>query len=495
MLNNEEIIKLIFGLKIKYLRQQKQYSYQELSNLTGLVVSYLHDIEKGKKYPKVDKINALADALGVDYNYLVSTQASKKIQPIVDLVQSDFFKVFPLELFGITPAKLFELFSTTPDKVNAFIGTITKIARNYQMKNEHFYMAALRSYQDIYDNYFEDIEQAVEKFRTTLQVKSNLPLKTDYLIELLRKHYQITVDKHKMVNHPEIDSVRSYFSKQKKVLYLNGALNMAQENFLLARELGFQFLELKERPYLTRMEQVDSFDQLLNNFRASYFSVALLMPELALVEDIRQFAQQATWQPQRLVQLLDKYNVTPEMFLQRLTNLLPHHFGINDLFFLRMNGSESNSRFDMTKELHLSQLHSPYANERDEHYCRRWVSIKIIEAMWQQPANLHQPLLVQAQISQYWESSNAYLCIALAKTEHFGTPNHSSVTLGLLINDKLRQIFRFLNDLALPIFQVNTTCERCSMPDCKERAATPIVLEKVAQHEKVKLALEDLERE
>lgn len=78
MLNNEEIIKLIFGLKIKYLRQQKQYSYQQLSNLTGLVVSYLHDIEKGKKYPKVDKINVLADALGVDYNYLVSTQASKK---------------------------------------------------------------------------------------------------------------------------------------------------------------------------------------------------------------------------------------------------------------------------------------------------------------------------------------------------------------------------------------------------------------------------------
>lgn len=325
-------------------------------------------------------------------------------------------------------------------------------------------------------------------------MKPDLPLRTDYLEELLQKHYQITVDRDKMVNHPELSSVRSYLSGSKKVLYLNGALNMAQENFLLARELGFQFLELKERPYLTRMEQVDSFDQLLNNFRASYFSVALLMPELALVEDIRQFAQQVTWQPQRLVQLLDKYNVTPEMFLQRLTNLLPHHFGINDLFFLRMNGRESNTRFDMTKELHLSQLHSPYANERDEHYCRRWVSIKIIEAMWQQPANLHQPLLVQAQISQYWESPNAYMCIALAKTEHFGTPNHSSVTLGLLINDRLRQIFRFLNDPVLTVFQVNTTCERCSMPDCEQRVAAPTALEKIAQQENVKLALEDLER-
>ncbi|NJK84055.1 MAG: helix-turn-helix domain-containing protein, partial [Saprospiraceae bacterium] len=329
----EEIIKLIFGFKVKYLRQQKNFSYQELSDLTGLVVSYLHDIEKGRKYPKVDKINALASALGVDYDYLVSTQASKKIQPIVDLVQSDFFKAFPLELFGITPAKLFELFSTTPDKVNAFISTITKIARNYQMKNEHFYMAALRSYQDIYDNYFEDIEQAVEKFTATFEVKPDLPLTPQYLEELLETHYHITINRNEIIDYAELRQVRSYFSKSKKVLYLNKGLNRAQELFLLARELGFQFLDLKERPYLTRIEQVDSFEQLLNNFKASYFSVALLMPEQVLIKDIRQLAEQTSWKPQILIALLKKYEVTPEMFLQRLTNLLPHHFGINDLFF------------------------------------------------------------------------------------------------------------------------------------------------------------------
>ncbi len=35
--------------------------------------------------------------------------------------------------------------------------------------------------------------------------------------------------------------------------------------------------------------------------------------------------------------------------------------------------------FEITKELHLSQLHNPYANALNEHYCRRWISIKSIK--------------------------------------------------------------------------------------------------------------------
>ena len=65
MLSNDQIIRLIFGFKVRYLRLQKGLSYQELSNITGLSTSYLNDIEKGKRYPKTDKITALALALDV----------------------------------------------------------------------------------------------------------------------------------------------------------------------------------------------------------------------------------------------------------------------------------------------------------------------------------------------------------------------------------------------------------------------------------------------
>ena len=68
----EEYIKLIFGLKLKQIRGRKNLSLFGLSKLTGLSKSYLNEIEKGKKYPKTDKIALLAEKLEIPYDNLVS---------------------------------------------------------------------------------------------------------------------------------------------------------------------------------------------------------------------------------------------------------------------------------------------------------------------------------------------------------------------------------------------------------------------------------------
>ena len=127
MLSEGDIVKLIFGLKVQDLRQRAALSYQQLSDRTGLAISYLHGIEKGKKYPKADKILVLADALDTNYDYLVSLEPNKRLRPVIELLRSDFLKVFPLETFGISTTKLLELLVQAPERVNAFIGTIIKI--------------------------------------------------------------------------------------------------------------------------------------------------------------------------------------------------------------------------------------------------------------------------------------------------------------------------------------------------------------------------------
>ena len=104
-------LKLIFGLKLKEIRNDKGVSYQELREKTGLSLSYLSEIENGKKYPKGDKIMAIAKALDVSYDELVSLKVPKKLEPVVHLIQSDFFKAFPLEQFGLNPQKLVEIIS------------------------------------------------------------------------------------------------------------------------------------------------------------------------------------------------------------------------------------------------------------------------------------------------------------------------------------------------------------------------------------------------
>jgi transcriptional regulator with XRE-family HTH domain/predicted transcriptional regulator len=492
MIKEEDIIKLVFGLKIKYLRLQRQLSYQDMADLTGLSLSYLHDIENGKKYPTTKKIVHLADSLSVDYDELVSLKkAPKKLQPIVDLLRSDFLNLFPSDMFGIELSKVLELFSNAPDKLNAFLGTIFTITRNYQMRQEHFYMAALRSYQDMHDNYFGEIEAQVHRFKKENSLPDTPPFKASRLEAVLRKAFDIRIDRGSICKQEELAGIRSYFVPETMTLHLNKGLSPEQEAFLIGRELGFQFMQLTDRPYETRLLRPGHFELLLNNFKASYFSVALLMDEQSITEDMRQIFGKDTWQEDAFTLLLEKYAVTPEMLLQRLTNILPKHLGIKDLFFLRMSGSEDLKLFTMTKELHLSRQHNPYANELNETYCRRWVSVTILKRLRSMHPTPKSPI-TDAQISRYWKSPNEYLCISLAKAEQ--GKKSVSVTIGLMLNDNLRNHVRFLNDRNLKLRTVNTTCQRCDMPDCAERQAAPSIIERENDIRQIFSALENLKK-
>jgi hypothetical protein len=51
---------------------------------------------------------------------------------------------------------------------------------------------------------------------------------------------------------------------------------------------------------------------------------------------------------------------------------------------------------DKRKELHITNQQEPHANEMNEHYCRRWVSIRTIEESIKQGK-----ITFDAQISSY----------------------------------------------------------------------------------------------
>lgn len=484
MITDNDIIKLILAFKIKHLRSKQQLSYHELASISGLSVSYLNDIEKGKKYPKPDKIRALATAFNVDYNELVSTKADKKLLPVIELLNSGFFKHFPASEFGFDMEKLIDFFSNSPDRISAFISTILKMVRSYQIDKEDFYRVALRSYQDMHDNFFPELEEATKAFRHKHTINENVPSKAS-LIKILKAEYNYGIDYEALPKNKKLVSFRSYVNPIKKVIYLNANLTLEQERFLLAKELGFQFLQLSERPFETVLNKEASFEKLLNNYKASYFAAALLINSESIVEDINIMSVATEWKPTLITSLLEKYKVTAETFLQRLTNILPHFFKLNDLFFIRVEGSTNMIDYRISKELHLSGLQKPYQNQLLEHLCHRWVSISSIKSL-----HYHKdPHIIDAQISSYWQTDNAYFCISIAQANGFNESIGSSVTLGISMSENLRGTFNFIKDPNLRKRMVHTTCERCSIPDCEHRVAPPTVVDRAIRETELETEL------
>ncbi|MFT5641797.1 MAG: transcriptional regulator with XRE-family HTH domain [Cyclobacteriaceae bacterium] len=471
-------LKHIFGLKIKEIRQEKQITYQELKEKTGMSISYLSEIENGKKYPKADKIMLLSDALEVPYDELVSLKVPRKLQPIIGLIQSDFFKAFPLMDFGLNPQKLVEIVSQDPEKINAFINTILQISRNFELKQEQFYYAALRSYQELQNNYFSELELSVHNLNLEFPELSDIPFTEKTLTEILLQ-IGVRVSFEGLAEEELLKDVRSLYKSKERLLLINNGLNSGQKNFLLAREIAFQWLKLKKRPSSTPPIGQFDFEAILNNHKASYFAAALMMPEARFVKDVKGFTSLKEWNAEKFMALSSSYDVTPEMLLQRLTNILPAHFGVKNLFFLRFLGEDDGKKFTLTKELHLSGQHNPHGNGLSEHYCRRWISLESVNQIFR--AEDKPEYVVQTQISKYHDNDNSDMCISIAFPNISNNNEVVSVNLGFLMTEEHKKQLPFLNDKQINRREVNKTCERCDIMNCRERAASPKVY---YQHQK-----------
>ncbi len=227
---------------------------------------------------------------------------------------------------------------------------------------------------------------------------------------------------------------------------------------------------------------------MLNNFYASYFAGALTIPKADLTLQLETIFEKETFDKTLFLKTLEAFNASPESFYQRLTNILPKAFNIQNLFFLRLTHKADSEKFHLKKELHLSHQHSPRANETNEHYCRRWVSLKVLEDI-SKSKKAHE---FDIQISNYENDNTKYLVLSSATKDPFKDHHYRSISIGLLINKQLERKLKFLDDKAIKTQAVGVTCERCAIKDCKVRQTPARVLDKVAKNEKIERIVEDL---
>nr|WP_309758010.1 XRE family transcriptional regulator [Flavobacterium sp.] len=482
----KDYIKLIFGLKLKQARTNKNLSLFGLAKITDLSKSYLNEIEKGKKYPKTDKIILLSEKLDVSYDSMVSLKLDNNLAPIGEILKSGILKEIPLDLFGIQENDLIDIIANAPAKVNAFISTIIEIAQHYNLTRESFFLASLRSYQEAHTNYFEDLEQKVIQFFQSFYVNTEVQISIEELTAILIEEYGYTIEELVFSEQDQLGDLRSIFVPKSKTLLLSKDIDEPQKAFILAKEIAYNYLQITERLYTFSWIKFDNFDQVLNNFYASYFAGALLIPRQKLIDELNFFLSKSDPKPQEMVALMSSFNVSPESFYQRLTNILPKDFQLKNLFFLRLSHQIGTDTYQIKKELHITNQQEPHANEMNEHYCRRWVSIRTIEeSLRQQKSHFF-----DAQISSYENSKNEYLVFSSATPDPFKTNCIRSISVGILITPGMKKKFKFMENNSVQKQVVGVTCETCAVKDCLERASPPIHLEQKMRNENTALIVE-----
>lgn len=487
MTTESDYIKTVFGLKLKQQRQKKNWSLQDLANKTGVSKSYLNEIENGKKYPKHDKILQLSEILECKFDDLVSTKLDKSLSPISEILKSDFFKEIPLELFGINRNTLINIISESPKKVTAFINTIIEISQNYNLGKERFYFAVVRSFQELYDNYFPDNEaKAKECFsKNNLSKKPN----SSELEEILKSEFGYEINTVDFETFGATGKLRSLYIPENKSLLLNTLLDEDQKTFILAKEIGYNILNLSPRPNTYSWLDFTNFEELLNNFYSSYFAGSLLIRREDLSDKIGEFFQNSEWQPKIFEKLIKEFTNSPETFYYRLTNILPQDFGTKDLFYLCFTKKKNSEKVQILKELHLNQQQAPHANATNEHYCRRWIAIKNL-------INLKgNEQVTEAQISHYKDSGLSYLVISTSEKNPFSDGTNRSYCIGILLNANSLKKINFAKSDSVKTINVGVTCESCSIMDCEVRMAPPVRLEKEQFNEDMKKAIEKIRKE
>ncbi|MBS1256315.1 MAG: HTH-type transcriptional regulator RamB [Deltaproteobacteria bacterium] len=490
-------LRYIFGMKLRNYRKEKGLGLKELAAVSGLSASYINEIEKGKKYPKAEKIMLLAEGLGVEYNDLVSISLTGRLSEVSELLfSSSVLGSFPFQLFGITFENVMELFTASPKKAVAFITTIMEISRSYDMHVEQFFLASLRAYQEMHNNYFEDVEEIADQFVSRQQWKHYPPPGVEELTATLLESHGVEARAADLSKYEELKKQRFIFLPgNPSQLLLNDQLAPSQHVYSMALQIGYLELKLGNHVRTSPWKKFDSFDQVMGNFRASYFAGALMINRFRAEEEVKEIFQSETWNSDAILKFLKRHEVTPETFLHRLSQILPGLFKITELHYLRFERSAGDNEILLTKELNMPRTLVPSGVRLKEHHCRRWLPVSLIEDLESGQKNgKTENILIGVQRAQFMGSGKEVLFISIAHSLRLRTNINRCVSLGLSIDKSLKEKVKFLDDPQIPVKQVNQTCERCQLDksQCSERAAPPNIYKSEEKEDGLNQALEQL---
>lgn len=346
------------------------------------------------------------------------------------------------------------------------------------MSLENFLFAALRTFQRNHNNYFPELENLANQYARQNGIDGETT-KFDQIRKVLEEKHKYQIDESELSDHPVLNCFRSIY-RGKGVLSINDRLLPSQKTFILAREIGFIELGVKVRPLTSSWIKVQSFDQLVNNFKASYFGGALLIQQDRFATDLKEFFKTKEWKGDLFADLLDRHQATPEMLLYRMSQIIPGVFGVGTIFYVRFTNSEDRLSVKLTKELNMTEVLVPYGLGTNEHYCRRWLPLRLLKKLRQNNLSITTGI----QEIRFVQSGARFLLLSMARPLSLAKERESAIAIGFKIDKQAQSFINFLDDPTIPVEMVGETCERCSLNDCSERVVEAGV---VSMQNKVKI--------
>ena len=133
-------------------------------------------------------------------------------------------------------------------------------------------------------------------------VKPVFMLAEDEEVIDLTENFGYEIKSENFETHGTLNNLRSLYIPEKNLLLLNQLLDENQKTFIFAKEIGFNVLKLTPRPNTYSWLDFTSFDELLNNYYASYFAGCILIPKEELVEKLEDFFDEPEWNSQKLAE-------------------------------------------------------------------------------------------------------------------------------------------------------------------------------------------------
>lgn len=475
MLMDQNTVRVIFGLKLKGLRQKRSMSLKDLAKHTGLSVSYINEIEKGKKYPKPDKVLGLAQALETEFDKLVSVRMDDDQDALMRLLQSGIMQTIPFDDFGINPSEILNMVMEDTEKASLLVSSLLELGRRHFLRKEDFYAAILKSKIDKNRAYFEELESKAKEIRTTFLNDSEPSRKS--IEELLSKEFNYRC---KAIAFSEESSALQLLSFRRKstkdgiVFQYNSQLTQKEQLYLLLRELSYCALDISERPNSNADHSFGNFEDYQNAFFAQYLTDAISMPEANFIQSYCEFAEKDRWSLARFRQFLNNWPVPTKRIFHRMGQLLPRTFNIEPLYVLEFSRNIVLDRYLIEEELHLAGLRLPNGINREESFCRRWASMRSLEAYTDKKESSGP--YIYAQRSQIHGTDGNFFNIAVAERDSLRRERIVCQTIGLPTDSKYIQKFGFLGDGQVFSDTVSETCERCPIDDCRERLTAPLTI-------------------